>query len=178
MIQNKVRAPARYDVDTDGIDHINIDPRAKTELGRLLSHFTESPFTHPYLGKFNSMEGYWYYVKALVPDDYLRGLSERPAYLYGKALQQVRRRHFQDIIMDGNYQKIKENDHLRTLLIASTLPFSQYYQFGPNNITIHPPTAPWLVDEFEDLRDMFKKGEVLETVSYEMYQEVYTLKAV
>jgi hypothetical protein len=46
----------------DGIGHINVYSKAKTKLGRELSNFSFSPFTHPEDGKFNSIEGYWYWL--------------------------------------------------------------------------------------------------------------------
>src|SRR6185312_6055403 len=102
-------ALARFTKASDGIDHINISPQGKTELGVLLAHFTEARFTHEYLGPFNCMEGYWYYVKTATPDDKLRSLVGKAAYQYGKGLPSIRRRCFQEIIMDGNYFKISQN---------------------------------------------------------------------
>jgi hypothetical protein len=167
------RTPARYEPARDGVDHINIGPSAATELGRLLAHFTESHFTHPYLGPFNCIEGYWYYVKSQTPDDRLRQLTGKAAYVYGKTLPHVRRRRFRDIIMDGNYQKILENDRLRSLLVESELPFTQYYLYGPHNLPINPKTAPWLVEDFEELRSCFKEDpDDYEIVTYEEYQEI------
>jgi hypothetical protein len=45
----------------DGIDHINIYSKGKTELGRWLSNFSECAIKHPFDGYFNSVEAYWYY---------------------------------------------------------------------------------------------------------------------
>jgi hypothetical protein len=39
--------PEYTDPTTDGIDHINIYSKGYTKLGRLLSNFTKSEFTHP-----------------------------------------------------------------------------------------------------------------------------------
>ena len=45
----------------DGVHHLNVYTKAVTVLGRWLSNFTHSPFTHPeYGGKFESMEGFYY----------------------------------------------------------------------------------------------------------------------
>jgi hypothetical protein len=170
MTNSNTQKVSVFNKTTDGIDHINVGPKAQTELGLLLSHFTESRFTHPYLGPFNSMEGYWFYVKAKKTDDRLRSLSGKAAYQVGKGIEHIRRRYFRTIIMDGNYQKIKQNDRLRELLIESTLPITQYYTFGPNNIPINPQTFPWLVNDFETLRELFRVGKVLEMLPYEKYQ--------
>lgn len=171
-------APVRFSKKTDGIDHINISPQGLTDLGVLLAHFTESRFTHDYLGPFTSMEGFWYYVKAAIPDDKLRNLHGKSAYMYGKTLPSIRRRHFQEIIMDGNYFKILQNEKLKELFINSTLPLTQYYNFGPNAVPINPKTMPWIVTDFEELRDIFKKGDEKEIVPYSEYLDVVTPRKV
>lgn len=157
---------------TDGVDHINISVDGKTELGVLLTHFAESHFTHPFLGPFNCMEGFWHYVRAESPDDKLRQLVGKAAYQHGKQFKTVRRPAFHKIILDGNYQKILENDRLRKLLVESDLPFTQYYIFGPEQLPINPPTAPWLVPDFEKLRQIFKSGETIQRLSFEEYQVI------
>jgi hypothetical protein len=168
---NSSRQLKHYTPATDGKDHINISHNATTELGILLAHFTESHFTHPYLGPFECIEGYWHYVRAATPDDRLRILTGKDAYTYGSALPHIKRRYFRDILMDGNFQKIKENARLRELLVESSLPFAQYYLFGPERIPINQKTAPWLLDDFEDLRDIFQKGDdsEFEITPYEKY---------
>lgn len=162
----------RYSKATDGIDHINISPQGKTELGVLLAHYTESPFIHEYLGPFDSMEGYWYYVKGEKPDDKLRSLSGKQAYLYGKELPSIRRQFFREIIMDGNYFKIDQNERLKKLLVESELPLTQYYNYGKHSVAINPTTMPWLVPDFETLRHAFIYGVEREIVSYEDYQKI------
>lgn len=164
----------RYSKDTDGIDHINISPQGKTELGVLLAHYTESHFVHEYLGPFDSMEGYWYYVKGEKPDDKLRSLSGKAAYLYGKELPSIRRQYFREIIMDGNYFKIDQNERLKELLMESSLPFTQYYNYGKHAVAINPKTMPWLVPDFETLRHMFQYDIERKVVTYEEYQKVIT----
>lgn len=47
---------SKYTATTDGIDHINIYSKGKTTLGRMLSNFACTPFTHPEDGKFASIE--------------------------------------------------------------------------------------------------------------------------
>jgi hypothetical protein len=40
----------------DGVTHINVYSRGNTELGRLLSNFAHTPFSHPEFGEFASVE--------------------------------------------------------------------------------------------------------------------------
>jgi hypothetical protein len=46
----------------DGVTHINVYSRGNTELGRLLSNFAHTPFSHPEFGEFASVEGFWYWL--------------------------------------------------------------------------------------------------------------------
>jgi len=55
MIDNK------YVPSEDGITHINIYSKGKTEIGRFASNFAFSPFECED-GKFDSIEGYWYWL--------------------------------------------------------------------------------------------------------------------
>ena len=43
------------DPKLDGIEHINIYSKGKTELGRLLTNFAQTPFIHPEYGRFESV---------------------------------------------------------------------------------------------------------------------------
>lgn len=155
--------------DNDGINHINIYSRGKTELGVNLSHFAKTPFVHPYFGPFNSMEGFWYYLKAEKKDDKLRQLYGPEAKFYGKKLPSVLVRHFNLLIMDANYLKIKQNPHIAKMMIESTLPFDHYYvnykAVSPFKIKI--PGFEWLISGFERIRDDLKNGNVDHPLDYD-----------
>lgn len=53
-----------YKPEEDGIDHINIYSRGKTELGRMLSNFSECEI-HKQYGSFKSIEGLYHYLKVM-----------------------------------------------------------------------------------------------------------------
>ena len=150
-------------LDKDGVDHINIHSVGKTELGKLLSHFSHQPFIHPYFGLFYSMEGFWYFARIGFNEE----IGNRLHYLSGFRAKQVGRElpykwytEFQDDIIAANYQKIIQNERLCELMIASELPFDHYYTFGPNSHHITPQSADWLVKGFEDIRLALKEGVV------------------
>lgn len=166
---NTPSTPVRYLPEMDGVDHINIKQDGKTELGRMLAHFYESHFEHPYLGPFDCMEGFWQYIRAAEPNDKLRTLVGLAAFSFGKNLTLVRRKHFRDIIMDGNFAKIVQNTDIKEALTASTLPITQYYTYGPHKVVIIPKTAPWLVPDFEELRDIIRKNDTLTPVPFDEY---------
>lgn len=50
----------KFNPDEDGVTHINIYSKGKTELGRMLSNFTSFPIELDGQ-RFNSIEGVWFY---------------------------------------------------------------------------------------------------------------------
>lgn len=154
----------------DYVTHINIYSRGVSQVGRMLSHFAFSPFTHPQYGPFNSMEGFWYYFRAAdgcAGLDRLRVLSGRNAKYYGKQLPMQKRNRFKDAIIEANFHKVMQNPELRVLVTESTLPFDHYYLFEPQvpegaavppPVFIRPPGFGWLVRGFEQIRKELKKA--------------------
>ncbi len=65
---------------TEGVNHYNIYSQSRTDLGKFLSHFTHHPI-ETLDGHFDSIEGYWYWIK--YRDDALRHLSGYEAKKYG-----------------------------------------------------------------------------------------------
>lgn len=150
--------------DQDGITHINIFSKGSTELGRKLSHFAYAPFIHPYFGPFKSMEGFWYYIRAVEPDDKLRELVGHEAKFYGREKETKFLNNFQEIIMDANYQKIEQNPDIKKLMLESTLPFDHYYTFGPKQVRLSQ--FIWLIEGFESIRTAIKNNQPYEEVDY------------
>lgn len=145
----------------DGVDHINIWAHGDTKLGRMLSHFHYAPFNHPYFGPFNSMEGFWHFIKSEEKDDTLRRLYGLEAKRYGKALSEIPYvDDFFNIIKLGNYHKISQNPKISELFVQSALPFEYYYRSGPERQIIQPDGYDWLVAGFEELRRLMKAGQV------------------
>lgn len=144
----------------DGITHINIHPKAKTVLGRELSHFVHAPFIHPYLGRFYSMEGFWYFMRSGQVDDRLRYQTGMRAKQLGKSLVSTWYEEFPQDILAANYQKIIQNDKLFDKVILSYLPFDQYYTFGPAATVVDSNVSTWLVAGLESIRTALKNSEV------------------
>ncbi len=166
------RSKADIDPKMDGVLFINIYSRAATRLGQKLSHFAQSPFHHPYFGPFQSMEGFWFYMKTGRIDDRLRYMYGYKAKQYGRELKMVRYQHFQEDILAANYQKIISNKPLMDAFVNSTLPFTHYYLHTPKvgvevpdgyevkADVIFPPNSGWLIDGFEDIRTALKEGRI------------------
>lgn len=146
-------------VTQDGVNHINIWYRGATELGRMLSHFYELRFVHPFFGPFNSMEGFWHYIKSEEKDDELRLLAGQEARNYGKKLSPAYVPGFAEIINTANFYKIEQSPKLKQLFVDSDLPFEHYYLFGPGEVLIRPKGHAWLISGFEKSRRMMKAGQ-------------------
>ena len=145
--------------EDDGVKYINIYSRGMTTLGRKLSHFAHTPFTHPYYGPFKSMEGFWFYMRSAVRDDKLRYLTGRDAKFYGRELPPNWYDHFQEDILAANYQKIIQNEYIAEMMVASDLPFKHFYVYGVGKVMITPRESEWLVQGFEEIRSALKAGK-------------------
>lgn len=118
----------------DGLDHINVYSRGETELGRLLSNFAHTPFeTEPY-GRFESMEGYWYYVATGYKHEVLKTLHGYKAKEVGRAFESIHNSYFEEEIEQGIRCKLEQNPRLMEMLMACRLPLQHYYSYGnPKN---------------------------------------------
>lgn len=135
----------------DGVDHINIFREGKTALGRDLEHGSSLPLKHSIFGKFNTVEGFWYYIQSEERDDRVRQLSGMKLNRFIKQLTTTRVYNFRAIILDANYQRIQQHPQLRNGLIESTLPFDAY-SVNDAGIRIRPPYFKWLTLGIEEIR--------------------------
>lgn len=167
-MQNKIQAA--YDNSDDGVLFINIYSKGRTELGRELSHFHHSPFTHPVFGSFNCMEGFWHYVGGTPRDERLRKAPGYIAKKIGKTLKKEYHPDFQKWIMEGNRAKIEADPELKKKFTESELPFVHYY-IGDNGWVIKPKAQDWLCHGFEELRNEYRVEAGLEPLLKSPYLE-------
>lgn len=159
--EDKSTLPPVEQVGIDGMDHINIWEKGSTELGVALSHMADLPFTHEVYGKFRSIEGFWHYIRSINRDDRTRMMAGYKAKKFGDTLESQRVDDFKAIIMDANWQKIKQYPPIVDEIKNSTLPFDIYYLFNNDeNVRIRPASAFWLLDGFNVIRDAIKEGKV------------------
>lgn len=134
----------------DGITHINIYSKGKTEIGQWLSNFSLSPFIHPEDGSFKSIEGYWYWLSS--KDNWLRALYGFKAKEYGRKIgakdwledEEFKRKIKLAIITKlETYKKSEE-------VIYSSLSFTHYYDYDGR--IVEPKEGKWLIDFFNSLR--------------------------
>lgn len=146
----------------DGVTHINVYSKGRTELGRELSNFSRNPFHLEDHGHFTSVEAYWYWLKTGKQHDNLRRLYGQSAKLAGKKLLEVEwdETEFQDCIRRAIKQKILDNPRLQKNFVESELPFAHYYVYGSGHDVIRRvPDQDWQVEYLTELRKELKAIE-------------------
>lgn len=136
-------------MENDGTTHINIYSQGSTRLGRFLSNFTRHPFECED-GKFQSIEGYWYWLSS--KDDHLRNLYGWEAKKYGRSIKAkdwVDDPDFARKICSAIEIKIRTSSFVEEFR-TSTLPFDHYYVYGGK--VVRPTDGKWIVDFIEELR--------------------------
>lgn len=150
--------------ELDGVDHINVYSKGKTELGRLLSNFAHTPFECTD-GKFESVEGYWYWLLT-DPGEPRRDELKRA---YGFKAKQIGREllakdwpdqrdlfEFRENIFKAIYAKVRQHDLLGNLLKDSALPFYHYYVYGSKVVPVGG--AGWIMDDISTIRYDLQNG--------------------
>lgn len=139
----------------DGIDHINVYSKSKTELGRWLSNFTHSPFTCED-GKFSSIEGYIYWLGS--HDDRLRLMYGYRAKQLGREVADItytiKEEDFKRKIRVAIRQKILNNKSMSQALADSTLPLDHYYLYGDKKV--YAVKWNWVIEEIDAVRKDLK----------------------
>ncbi len=147
----------------DGVTHINVYSRGRTELGRLLSNFAHTPFTHPKFGEFASVEGFWYWLSLGEQYNELRSLYGHKAKmvandLKAKGAKVCKLRLFQKYVQEAITCKLEQNPHIYKMLKESSLPLLHYYVYGSDLTNpdkykiIHLKEQLWITQHLEYLR--------------------------
>lgn len=110
----------------DGVTHINVYTKGKTELGRLLSNLAATPFTHPIYGEFKCVEGFWYmYTTGNTKFQTMDGWTAKRE---GNKLPRIQEMDPEELKAVYKY-KLKANPDLAKLLLTNTLPLEHYYVY-------------------------------------------------
>ena len=146
-----------YKPENDGIDHINVYSKGKTNLGKFLTNFAKTPFELPKDGTFQSIEGYWYWLLAMDhPHSYvLKDLYGFKAKLVGRSLTNNTDwsddEDFKNSIKQAIAAKIQQcSDYQYEMFIDSKLPFTHYYVYGGKVVKV--PKSDWIIEFLEGLR--------------------------
>lgn len=153
LISTKPWDNGHIDPERDGINHINIYSKGRTALGRALSNFAWTPFESPLFGKFQSMEGYYYWVKSGMVHHELRTLYGFKAKQVGRLLPIVKRDNFQEYLIHGLMCKLKDNPGILEGLINNTLPLKHYYLYYDKVIEVN--SSDWMLYGYDYLKRVF-----------------------
>lgn len=151
-----------FDPQNDGIDHINIYSRGRTELGRFLSNFYHQKVSTPD-GVFASIEGYWYWLGTDDGEkDGLKNLFGSEAKKIGKELKVKSKRfdeNFVGKIKRAIFNKIMSNIPMAIELKKSTLPLVHYYNYKGK--TVEPEDNLFVIEFINNLRVKLQSYENL-----------------
>lgn len=142
--------------DKDGVDHINIYSKGKTELGRMLTNFSKFHI-HTQDGDFMSVEGYWYWmsIEPCNEREKLRQCYGFWAKKTGKKILESKQRAFDDDfehkILLAIWYKFRRNTQL-ILPEYKRLPFYHYYNYGGKVVDV-TDKYPWMIDGITKMRN-------------------------
>jgi hypothetical protein len=140
----------KYNPTEDGITHINVYSKGKTELGRWMSNFTFEPIKID--GKtFASIEAYWYWLGVF--DDSLCMTSGNAAKMLGRKLRKKGFEvvpDFQAKVEAAMALKAAARPDMVERLRASDLPLTHYYVMFDK--VIEPKANKWVIDFWQSLR--------------------------
>lgn len=155
----------------DGVDHVNIYSRGRTELGRLLSHFATTPFDVAPHGRFACLEAYWYWLQCEEgPErERLRVLSGFAAKRAGRALRTPHFRlaselEFRRCIARATREKIRCTPRLASALRACTLPLTHDYVYAGRPVT--PQGNDWVLEVVEFFRNRLQSPRAAVTAGH------------
>lgn len=138
--------------EEDGVTHINIWSKAKTELGRLLTNFAHTPFYHPRHGRFASMEGFFYWVSTGYKHDKLKDLYGFKAKEIGKSYPVIKNDKFKQELIKAARLKIIQSPRILELLQQNDLPFKHYFVYGGTHVVDRTEANQWLIGSIEQAR--------------------------
>lgn len=142
----------------EGVDHVCIDRKSTSSLGRVLSTAFESNWTHPVLGYFRSMENLWLFLSVATPHDSLRSMFRKEARQF--AINKLGGLSYypntEAMLLDSIYRMVKSRRNTVEELRKSKLPFDIYY-VNPAGIRVRNHTYLWMLGGYEEIRNAIKE---------------------
>lgn len=142
--------------ENDGITHINIYSKGKTQLGRFLSNFSDcNVMTDD--GPFRTIEGYWYWLSTHY--DELRVLPGFACKTRGRAVggkDWMDEDNFRQKILKAIAVKVLSNDWCVQQMKQSDLPLVHYYVYGSKVIEVKD--GLWMLSFLDFLRNELKES--------------------
>lgn len=146
--------------DLDGISHINVYSKGRTNLGQFLSNFADC-WVQTDDGPFRTIEGYWYWLSLntdTIGRDELRDVSGARAKQLGRQMRSPdwnKDPAFQNKILKAIAIKVLSSEEWSNELRESTLPLVHYYVLGNGQI-MELKEGLWILNFLEHLRAELK----------------------
>lgn len=156
--------------EDDGITHINVYSKGKTELGRLLSNFANTPVI---IGDnhFASVESWWYWTKMnnfnslfKIPRfskyqvDSIKSKIGVEAKMYYRNIIGGDDRQFnptKEQLKEVYLLKLEQNPKVKEMLLENKLPFAHYYIMKDKRVDAD--ISLWTVDLWREIVEMIEK---------------------
>jgi len=154
---------SKLNILNDGILFINVYSKGQTTLGQNLSNFAHTPFTHPSLGNFNSIEGAFYYFLTGKIHEQLRLLSGGAAKKEGRRVIPKEwleestpiSDRFKQFILECIQCKLRTHKQILMQLISTDLPLEHFYVQGEH--IVNKEEYRWILDEIDRIRTVTKE---------------------
>ena len=149
----------------DGITHINVYSRGKTELGKLLSNFSHTPFKLDKFGEFASVEAFWYWYFSDTNNNDIRKLHGTQAKFLGQRLMEGKKPEIleidEQVIIAAIYTKLDQNPYIIDMLVQNDLPLAHYYVNSETGAITYKDEYIWITEAIERYRQEEIKKIVL-----------------
>ena len=165
-------SPAQW--EGDGVDHICIDRKAATELGRAISTGTDINWSHPVLGFFRSFDNLWYFLSVGKPHDALRRLQRRDAIEFARSEcgGLAYYPNIEAVFLDSIYRYLKSKKHLVEKLTTCDLPFDIYYT-NLGGIRSRRVTNLWMIDGYYEIQAALRENREPNLKPWVTHSEVH-----
>lgn len=135
----------------DGITHINVYSKGKTELGRLLSNFAHTPFKYNN-EIFQSVESYWYYNKTSNLDfKDLIGYKAKEYYRNKYPKNYKGSNPSKEQLKEIYKLKLQYHPNIKKILLQNNLPLAHYYIMDGKQIDANEYL--WTVKLWEEIKE-------------------------
>lgn len=144
----------------DGVDHWNVHWTANNAQWKGLAMSNYSKVDHPVLGKFNSIDHMWIFIRAKNPDDRMRTLPRRQVLSIRDSLggvDNVRHSNMKAMLLEVFYMQILRDIKLAEAMIKKTLPFD-CYEVSTTVIPQRDRNASWMMPAFEEIATALREN--------------------
>lgn len=158
----KFRLPSILTLGQDGEDHINCDKSAKSDLGLALAITTDLEWRHEMLGKFLSIQRFWYYITSPSLNDKFRSIRWQELRRLQAEEGTESMPNFRALMIDALAQRIKQYPEIVEAIKNSTLPFDCYSEAREGSAKeagtrTRQAYADWIVEGLTEIRNALKE---------------------